>query len=295
MLEINGRKFMTLPEAVQWLLNNNALPFQCTANFVANTEIAKTSIINPSPAEIKVGSLVLFADGKVGTVSGITSNGFMVSSDSTDLSDGVPHITGISINASQHLIFTMSEGSPIDAGLVKMVSGFSINASQHLVVNYNDGTSSDLGAIFQGNVNISGNLTADSIIENMVGYSFESNDGEVTVTYAGAVKNGNKLTFAICGTLKKTAHTYQNELGVFGVPASIASKLYGGFIDEAYLDVKPLYLAKTLTLGDSKPILMYKSGTTLICNVYAVDDLDLNTDYFFRYEVTFLLSDNMAA
>ena len=78
MLEINGKKFMNLPEAVQWLLNNNALPFQSTANYVADTVIAKTTIVNPSPAEIRVGSLVLFADGKVGTVSGITYNGFMV-------------------------------------------------------------------------------------------------------------------------------------------------------------------------------------------------------------------------
>ncbi len=296
MLEINGKKFMNLPEAVQWLLNNNALPFQSTASFVPNTEIAKSTIINPSPAEIKIGSLVLFADGKVGTVSGITSNGFMVGAESTDLSDGVPHITGISINASQHLIFTMSEGSPIDAGLVKMVSGFSINASQHLIVSYNDGTTADLGAIFQGNINISGSLTADSIIENMSGYSFGVGEPEVTTTYAGVVKNGNKITFAICGSIKLTSVKNQLELGRFVIPAEIDAKLFGGFLGGAYLDVKPLYCADALTSGVSKPALLFKAGSnTLICNLYNTGDMSLNTDYFFRYEVTFLLSDNMAA
>lgn len=158
-LTINGKVFLNLQEAVAWLLANNALPFQCKVNYVADTEIAKTNIINPSPAEIKIGSLVLFADGKVGTVSGITANGFMVGADSTDLSDGVPHIIDIDLDASNHLIFTMSEGDPIDAGLVKMASSFTINSSQHLIVSYNDGTTNDLGAIFQGNINISGNLT----------------------------------------------------------------------------------------------------------------------------------------
>ena len=166
-ITINDKTYMNLQEAVAWLLANNALPFQSTANYVANTEIAKTSIVNPSPAEIKIGSLVLFADGKVGTVSGITASGFMVGPDATDLSDGVPHVTGILIDASQHLIFTMSEGDPIDAGLIKTVSSFSIDASQHLIVNYNDGTSADLGAIFSGNISISGDLTVTGKINNV--------------------------------------------------------------------------------------------------------------------------------
>lgn len=217
MLSINGKKFMNISEAVQWLLDNNALPFQSTANYVADTVIAKTTIINPSPAEIKIGSLVLFADGKVGTVSGITANGFMVGAESTDLSDGVPHITDITISATDHLIFTMSEGDPIDAGLIKEVSSFSIDASQHLIVNYNDGTTQDLGAIFQGNINISGTLTATHA---MIFEEIEDSDSHnrftggslttypiagITYTYARWSLSGTHLMIVVAGTAEENA------------------------------------------------------------------------------------------
>ena len=132
MLSINGKKFMNLQEAVQWLLNNNALPFQCTANYVADTIIAKSTIINPSPLEVKVGSLVLFADSKVGTVSGVTDSGFMVGQQYTDITDSLVMVQSLSLDASGHMIVTLTDGRTVDAGLVKQLSGMSINASQHL-------------------------------------------------------------------------------------------------------------------------------------------------------------------
>lgn len=300
MLSINGKKFLNLPEAVQWLLDNNALPFQSTANYVANTEIAKTSIVNPSPAEIKIGSLVLFADGKVGTVSGVTASGFMVGSDATDLSDGVPHITGITLDASQHLIFTMSEGDPIDAGLVKGISSFSIDASQHLIVNYNDGTTQDLGAIFQGNVNIAGNLTANSIIENMAGYAGEisaslSANLTVSITYAGIVKNGNKLTFTLAGSITKTASEAGSRIYNFYIPSAVGQNLYPMSIDNIDgLSFKELYLASAYYDGVTIKIRLNKTANNfLILEFYGLGNMVVNTDYIFRYEDTFLLSDSL--
>ena len=307
MLSINGKKFMNISEAVQWLLDNNALPFQSTASFAPDTEIAKSTIINPSPAEIKIGSLVLFADGKVGTVSGITSNGFKVSQDATDLSDGVPHVTNIQIDASNHLIFTMSEGDPIDAGLVKEVSGFSIDASQHLIVSYNDGTTQDLGAIFQGNVNIAGNFTANSIIENMNGYTFAVSQylpSQITFTpiYASACKNGNKLTLVVFGTMVRTGTVSPGTGSTvnFIIPASVGSKIYPYTIGsdsvvankttEACVDIyntddKELSYAY-LKYGDTVLTLFVPSGS--------YNSLTLNSTYVVRFENTFLLSDNMA-
>ena len=158
MLQINGKTFMNLQEAVQWLLDNNALPFQSSANYVANTEIGMGTIVNPSPAKVRIGSLIFFADSKVSTVIGLTENGFIVSDQYNNLVDDVAHVTNVAINASGHLITTMSDGQTIDAGIIKQVSSFSINASQHLIANYNDGTSTDLGAIFTGNLNISGDV-----------------------------------------------------------------------------------------------------------------------------------------
>ena len=70
-----------------------------------------------------------------------------------------------------HLYLTLTNDQTLDSGNVKPVSNFSIDANQHLIVNYGDGTSQDLGAIFQGNVNIDGNFTANSIIEIMTGYA----------------------------------------------------------------------------------------------------------------------------
>ena len=191
MLQINGKTFMNLQEAVQWLLDNNALPFQSSANYVANTEIGMGTIVNPSPAKVRIGSLIFFADSKVSTVIGLTENGFIVSDQYNDLVDDIVYVSNVALNASGHLIVTLSNGDNIDAGLIKQVTSFSINGSQHLIANYNDGTSTDLGAIFQGNINIAGNFTADSIIENMSGYSFAHGSSDITVIYAGVVKNGN--------------------------------------------------------------------------------------------------------
>ena len=164
MLKIEGRTFMNIQEAVQWLLDNNALPFQSSANYQANTEIGLGTIVNPSPAKVRIGSLIFFADSKVSTVVGITDTGFICSDQYNNLVDDIAYVTNVAINASGHLITTLSDGQTIDAGQIKQVSSFSINASQHLIVTYNDGTTEDLGAIFSGNVTIGGNLTVTGSI-----------------------------------------------------------------------------------------------------------------------------------
>ena len=163
-MKIGDKYFLNLQEAVAWLLANNALPFQCNVNYVANTEIAKTSIINPSPAEIKVGALVLFADSKVGTISGITSNGFMVGSEYTDIQLALAYIQNVTVDASGNLTVSLSDGTQINAGQIKQISSFSIDGSQHLIANFNNGTTQDLGAIFTGNISITGNLSVSGSI-----------------------------------------------------------------------------------------------------------------------------------
>ena len=160
----SGKTLMNLQEAVQWLLDNNPLPFQCTANYAAGTEIGLGTIVNPTPAKVRVGSLIFFADSKVSTVIAITSNSFICSDEYNDLVDDVVYVSNVALNASGHLIVTLSNGDTIDAGLIKQVTGLSIDASQHLIVSFNDGTSMDLGAIFNGNITISGNLTVSGSI-----------------------------------------------------------------------------------------------------------------------------------
>lgn len=310
MLKIEGKTFMNIQEAVQWLLENNALPFQCTANYQANTEIGLGTIVNPSPAKVRIGSLIFFADSKVSTVVGITETGFICSDQYNNLVDDIAYVTNVNINASGHLITTLSNGQTIDAGIVKQVSGFSIDASQHLIVTYNDGTSTDLGAIFSGNITISGNLTVtggisgnaitgDSIIENMSGYSYNPASSTATRTlediYAGVVKNGNKLTLVLAFNATLTSgdlDIYPN----FVVPASVANKLFPtrikGYDALSFIDVIVQPTESGATVNGTA--LIYKSGSAIVLNIYA-NSMVANTKYYIRIEQTFLLSENLAS
>ena len=147
MLQINGKTFMNLQEAVQWLLDNNALPYQSSANYIANTEIGLGTITNPSPAKVRIGSLIFFADSKVSTVTGLTENGFIVSDQYNDLVDDVVYVSNVALDASNHLKVTLSNGTVIDAGQINAVTSFTIDASQHLIVSYINGTTQDLGSL----------------------------------------------------------------------------------------------------------------------------------------------------
>ena len=309
MLKIGDKTFMNLQEAVGWLLDNNALPFQSTANYIGNTEIAMSTLINPSPAKVRVGSLIFFADSKVSTVTGVTSNSFIVSDQYNDLVDDVVYVSNVALNASGHLIVTLSNGNTIDAGLIKQVSSFSIDASQHLIVSYNDGTSNDLGAIFSGNITISGNLTVtggiaggaitgDSIIENMSGYTFEKIDKENLTNeaiYAGAVKNGNKLTLVYYANLTRTDDVTGNisNLCRFFLPAGVLSKLIPDEND--WLARSSFWASSAANAGVNSTWLVEKGGTGVYFRATKLNDLVLNTKYLCRFEITFLLSDNLAS
>ena len=301
----SGKKLMNEQEAIQWLLDNNALPFQCTANYIGGAEIGLGTIVNPTPAKVRVGSLIFFADSKVSTVIAITSNSFICSDEYNDLVDDIVYVQNVAINASGHLICVLSNGTNIDAGLIKQVSYFAIDASQHLIVNYNDGTATDLGAIFSGNVNISGNFTADSIIENMSGYSFEFDgvDENVTlnVTYASVVKTGNKITFVWAFEVTRTGSVGSSisRLGDFNIPASVGAKLFpytlGWSSDILYSFNLDLFsdLTNNVTL---KAHVIKDSNTNIgLFGANFNTALTENVTYTGRAEVTFLLNDSLAS
>lgn len=214
---------------------------------------------------------------------------------------------GESINGATirngHLYLSLTNGDELDAGNVKPVTSFEINASQHLIVNYGDGTSQDLGAIFSGNVNIDGNFTANSIIENMSGYGYlpiTKENANVTYTYVGAVKNGNKLTFACSGYFSRTGEIANStcDLIRFKFPNTIGVKLYqteiGGVSGLAF---EKLDLCKSFANHIDIPIIVFKeSNTQIAITMYDINiKTEINTPYLFRFEITFLLSDNMVA
>lgn len=200
-----------------------------------------------------------------------------------------------------HLYLTLSNGTNLDAGNVKPVSNFSIDANQHLIVNYGDGTSQDLGAIFNGNVNINGNLTANSIIENMAGYSFtkRNSEQEWTPIYVGVVKNGNKLTIVIFGSLNYDSGTGYANIANIVVPASVATKLYpftAGGISSVLANTK-LECLDVDSLGAITDItaLTQKFDALITFQLRNMTTLTANKTYLFRIEQTFLLSDNLAS
>lgn len=304
MLKIEGKTFMNIQEAVQWLLDNNALPFQSSANYVANTEIGLGTIVNPSPAKVRIGSLIFFADSKVSTVVGITETGFICSDKYNNLVDDIAYVTSVTINASGHLITTLSDEQTIDAGIIKQVSGFSINASQHLIVTFNDGTTTDLGAIFSGNVNIAGNLTADSIVENMSGYSASLITGtygtDIENIYTGAVKNGNKLTLVFFFKFTMRSGYGAGECCRFFIPSAVGAKLFPFTVGTAnnILDIRNITFTPTDDRYSNKSVIVdiaKGNNTSLYVQLLNLTNLVAGQAYFARYEATFLLSDNLVS
>lgn len=206
-----------------------------------------------------------------------------------------------------HLYLTLTNDQTLDAGNVKPVSSFSIDGSQHLIVNYQDGTSQDLGAIFNGNVNISGTLnatkvTGDEIVETMTGYSasmLTPSGFELEKVYVGAVKTGNKITLVFAFNITKTsddADIYANYVDVV-LPQSVLAKLYPVAISGGqYLDNKAiaLFTSEYGYIQTNMYITKQPNGVRL-GGTNNRSAMTLNEKYYCRYEATFLLSDDLVA
>ena len=161
-----------------------------------------------------------------------------------------------------HLILTLESGETLDAGNLGAVSGFSIDAAQHLIVTYQDGTSQDLGAIFQGNVNINGNLTTTGYIKPS---AFEldyditlSNVAQgLTAYYAHTRISNGKLSIVVglynVSSTPIDAETYQ-QVGTIPLSADVLNRLTPFISDVLAADNKYL----TSVTGDlsDKPITM---------------------------------------
>lgn len=200
-----------------------------------------------------------------------------------------------------HLYISLTNGDELDAGNLKPVTSFAIDASQHLIVNYGDGTSQDLGAIFSGNVNVDGNFTANSIIENMSGYSYQpatKENANITYTYIGSVKNGNKVTFACSGYFSRSGDLTGGNCTLirFTFPNSIGAKLYqteiNGISGLAFGKID--FCKSYSTHIDIPMVIMKESNSQFVITMYDLNNkAEINTSYLFRFEITFLLSDNM--
>lgn len=217
-----------------------------------------------------------------------------------------------------HLILTLTNGDELDAGNLGAVSGFSINASQHLIVTFQNGTTQDLGAIFTGDVTLTGNLAAAAVktasltsdegeiaaqkpvVEVMNGYSITPTAENINLLYAGAAKNGNKLSFAFFGTYSHKSDDVIIPFANIGIPAAIGDKIVpyelSGENRIIYSGVGSLFSSRTAY--KSCIVEMQKLTNSLLRIIFVnlnSSGLVDGTTYYFRIEATFLLSDNLAA
>jgi len=196
------------------------------------------------------------------------------------------------------------DGSEIESDAITLQQGESVESAAivngHLILTLTNGEQLDAGALFNGNVNINGNFTANSIIENMTGYSFTNNEvANVTKTtiYAGAVKNGNKLTLVVFMKIN-LATEYTSDylsLGQFNIPTEIGARIYPTRINNVdLLDARNLTAVISAEANTTIRGYLAKGRGIIYFETNDVKALAKETDYFIRYEITFLLSDNLA-
>lgn len=197
------------------------------------------------------------------------------------------------------LVFTMTNGNVINVGSIGAVSGFSINASQHLIVTYQDGTSQDLGAIFAGNVSISGNLSATgdiSPLENIVdsqgrkrfieGALSDPQVSGITRAYARWSLSGTHLMVVVAGNLAaNTSLTFGTSLGAAVVPQWIADKI-APLISNKAMVAEQTFVRPGGSI-ERKNVALAKYLNSLIVEVYGT--ISFNEDTTFRMQFDLLI------
>lgn len=299
---------------IKFLKENNYISiFYSSENYSpikTNYDISKVSKLN---YELKLGDCIVFSNGYYAFVETLGEETFTIGNILYFQGEQGVSVVSATINSSGNLILTLSDGNTVNAGNTGAVKDFIIDANQHLIVRYLNGTSNDLGSIFNGDISISGDLTAtgtidgnkitgNEIVEKMSSYNFTIGSASTGITrnisYAGVVKNGNKITFAIAGTISQASGGSSNQvLGTFTIPTSIGSKLIPTVLYELnIIDNKKLSFIKSANTMLSETCVTVKNNNSgFYVQLLNMNDLEADTPYFFRYEVTFLLSDNMAS
>lgn len=144
-----------------------------------------------------------------------------------------------------------------------------------------------------------GAITAPSIIEDMSGYLFSQTSryaSEISLDFAGAVKNGNKLTLAISGSV--TPLTGGNVLtdgiatiGNFSIPQEVANVLFP-YKNTDILSYQQILFASDANANIIKNAIIQKDSRNINFKFYS-GGMIANTKYYFRSEITFLLNDNL--
>ena len=158
----------------------------------------------------------------------------------------------------------------------------------------NTGGLANIGNVaISGDLSASGKITGGEIVENMSGYSFIKQTGDIT--FAGAVKNGNKVTFAEFGSIT-TGETLPvsgvYSIGYFNIPTSVGEKLIPDNSGYIYVGTQGMFENLYSTPLNAYFILVKDSNSQFSIRLVTTG-LSTNKTYKFRLEVTFLLSENL--
>lgn len=155
--------------------------------------------------------------------------------------------------------------------------------------------------IKNGTADINANvINGNEIVENMNGYSFTKTTSTAKTTleyiYAGAVKNGNKLTLSIALNVTRTGESESISIGDFTLPQNVVDKLYPTqigaynyltFVKTAAIESN--YGAVDVSVYSSKLVNGVRFSLT------STYPFTTNNKTYLRIETTFLLSDNLVS
>lgn len=146
-----------------------------------------------------------------------------------------------------------------------------------------------------------GGITAPSIIEDMVGYSYGATTASsgFTKTFIGAVKNGNKLTLVWAGRFTFASGEGSVYLGRIYIPKEIGNKIYGINEGGNIIVYNKASLNRYDNVGSQVSVDYYVEKNSynvnldyLIPRVYT-SGLDSSRTYVVRIELTLLLNESL--
>lgn len=153
-----------------------------------------------------------------------------------------------------------------------------------------------------GSLDADGLVTGAEIVEKMSGYSASfvatMTNGTITPIYLGVCKNGNKLTcVAFFSVNWSGTPAGSNNICYITLPQDVYDKLYPYTISgqDNVLECKPVTIHKGVTSFSSEVLEVFKTTSNRIGMALIMPNgITENEDYFTRFEVTFLLSENLA-
>ena len=153
-----------------------------------------------------------------------------------------------------------------------------------------------------GSLSAEGKISGGEIVENMEGYSYtpesEPDYSTLELDYVGVCKNGNKITFALAGSITFTSAGISaggTGIGTFTIPSSIGEKLYptaiGNLSNLLALATVNMYTENSsIVIGRGR--ITKNTNTSIGLTVYSTG-CTANVKNSFRFEATFLLSENL--